>query len=203
MTLVDLLCHRTERYQLSDKRILCKRAIRKVTSGELLTKQAMRKTVYYILKMLTHWRGVSSCMSVKEMCRFWAQPCFDTLHQLQIIVEALWSEPVVPVDKEVVVAWSKIRAVRRVANNSQLRFSNSAQVRGAVLLCGRALSWRSTTPDVSFPCLLFWIFVHGFIVFRTKYTSGVIMVPCCMNSTISTPFLSQKTDISFLACRLF
>jgi hypothetical protein len=26
-----------------------------------------------------------------------------------------------------------------------------------------------------------------------QYTSDVIAVPCCMNSTISTPFLSQKT----------
>jgi hypothetical protein len=34
----------------------------------------------------------------------------------------------------------------------------------------------------------------------SKYTSDVIAVPCCMNSTISTPFLSQKTAaISFLA----
>jgi hypothetical protein len=33
-----------------------------------------------------------------------------------------------------------------------------------------------------------------------QYTSDVIVIPRCMNSTISTPFLSQKTDaISFLA----
>jgi hypothetical protein len=32
-----------------------------------------------------------------------------------------------------------------------------------------------------------------------QYTSDVTVVPCCMNSTISTPFLSQKTvAISFL-----
>jgi hypothetical protein len=30
--------------------------------------------------------------------------------------------------------------------------------------------------------------------------SDIIVIPCCMNSTISTPFLSQKTvAISFLA----
>jgi hypothetical protein len=29
----------------------------------------------------------------------------------------------------------------------------------------------------------------------SQYTSGVIVVPCCMNSTISTHFLSQKTVI--------
>jgi hypothetical protein len=34
----------------------------------------------------------------------------------------------------------------------------------------------------------------------SQYTSDVIVVPCCMNSTISTPFLSQKAAaISFLA----
>jgi hypothetical protein len=33
----------------------------------------------------------------------------------------------------------------------------------------------------------------------SHYNSDVIVVPCCMNSTISTPFLSQKTvAISFL-----
>jgi hypothetical protein len=33
-----------------------------------------------------------------------------------------------------------------------------------------------------------------------QYTSDVIVVPYCMNFTISTPFLSQKTvPISFLA----
>jgi hypothetical protein len=34
----------------------------------------------------------------------------------------------------------------------------------------------------------------------SQYTSDVIVVPCFMNSTISTPFLSQKTaTIGFLA----
>jgi hypothetical protein len=28
---------------------------------------------------------------VKEVCRLWAQPRFDTFHQFLIIVEALWS----------------------------------------------------------------------------------------------------------------
>jgi hypothetical protein len=35
-----------------------------------------------------------------------------------------------------------------------------------------------------------------------QYTSDVTVAPCCMNSTISTPFLSQKTvTISFPAGR--
>jgi hypothetical protein len=36
----------------------------------------------------------------------------------------------------------------------------------------------------------------------SQYTSDITVVPCCMNSTISTLFLSQKTGvISFLAGR--
>jgi hypothetical protein len=37
-------------------------------------------------------------------------------------------------------------------------------VRAAV--CGHALSWRSTTVDVSIPCLLFWMDLRRFLVFR-------------------------------------
>jgi hypothetical protein len=36
----------------------------------------------------------------------------------------------------------------------------------------------------------------------SQYTYDVTVVPCCINSTISTPFLTQKTAaISFLAGR--
>jgi hypothetical protein len=35
-----------------------------------------------------------------------------------------------------------------------------------------------------------------FLVFRIKYTSDVIVVPCCVNSTISTFFISQKTVVT-------
>jgi hypothetical protein len=51
---------------------------------------------------------------VKEVCGLWAQPHFDTFHQILISVEALWSQPVLQVDKQVVVAQSKIRAERLV-----------------------------------------------------------------------------------------
>jgi hypothetical protein len=66
-------------------------------------------------------------------------------------------------------------------------------------VCGRALSWRSITPDVSIPRLFFQMDLRS--SFRVlHYTSDAIVVPCCMNFTISTPFLSQKTvAISFLA----
>jgi hypothetical protein len=35
---------------------------------------------------------------IKEVCRLWAQPHFDTFHQL-ITVEVLWSQPVLQVGK--------------------------------------------------------------------------------------------------------
>jgi hypothetical protein len=51
---------------------------------------------------------------VKEVCCLWAQACFNTIHQLIIIVKLLWSQPVLQVGKQVVVAQSEIRAVRKV-----------------------------------------------------------------------------------------
>jgi hypothetical protein len=51
---------------------------------------------------------------VKEVWCLLAQPCFDIFHQLLIIVEALSSQSVPQVGRQVVVAWSEIRAVRRV-----------------------------------------------------------------------------------------
>jgi len=69
-------------------------------------------------------------------------------------------------------------------------------VRAAV--CGRALSCRSTTPDVNIPLLLFSMALRSF--FRvSQYVSDVIVVPGSINSINSTPFLSQNTvAISFL-----
>jgi hypothetical protein len=56
-------------------------------------------------------------------------------------------------------------------------------------------------PNVSIPRLLFLMALRSFLSV-SQYTSDVIVVPCCMNSTISTPFLSQKTvSISFLTGR--
>jgi hypothetical protein len=37
-------------------------------------------------------KSVYAC--VKEVCHLWAQPRFDTFHQLLIIAEELWSQPV-------------------------------------------------------------------------------------------------------------
>jgi hypothetical protein len=91
------------------------RAIQKVTSGELLTKQAMRtnfiiyKKNMYVLKLHLNivTAGIESLVIsgnnflyafVKEVCYLWAGPRFDTFHQL-IIVEALWLQPVLQVGK--------------------------------------------------------------------------------------------------------
>jgi hypothetical protein len=49
----------------------------------------------------------------KEVCRLWAQPRFDTFYEL-IIFEALWSQPVLQVGKQMVVARTAIRALRRM-----------------------------------------------------------------------------------------
>jgi hypothetical protein len=46
---------------------------------------------------------------VREVCCQWA-----SFHQLLIIVEALWSQQLLQVGKQVVVAQSEIRAVRQL-----------------------------------------------------------------------------------------
>jgi hypothetical protein len=44
---------------------------------------------------------------VQEICRSWIQPRSDTFHQLLIIVEALWSQPILQVGKEVTVVGAR------------------------------------------------------------------------------------------------
>jgi hypothetical protein len=100
--------------------------------------------------------------SVKEVCHLWSQPRFDTFHKL-IMVEALWSQPVFRVGKQVLVAWTEVMNVRRVANSSKSKCSIGAWVWAAV--CRHTLSWRNTTLDVSIPCLLFWLALHSFFFF--------------------------------------
>jgi hypothetical protein len=64
------------------------RAIRKVTSGQLLSKQQTGKTYYikntYILNTSSRpeLRHLYAC--VTEVRRLRAQPCFDTVHQLHM-----------------------------------------------------------------------------------------------------------------------
>jgi hypothetical protein len=93
----------------------------------------------YILKLLMNlvtagiealslWGNKFLYACVKEVCRLWSQSRFDTLHQLLIITEALWYQPVLQVRKQVLVARGEIRAVRRWSNNSQLKCSSSVRV---------------------------------------------------------------------------
>jgi hypothetical protein len=135
---------------------------------------------------------------VKGVCCLWAQPHFDTFHQL-ITVEALWSQPVLQVGKQVVVARSEVMNVRRVANNSQFKCSISAWVRAAV--CRHTLSWRNTTLYVSIPCLLFWLALRSsFEYFSAPFWHycGPLLREFLLQR--SFPILSQKTvAISFLA----
>jgi hypothetical protein len=103
---------------------------------------------------------------------------------------------VLQVGKQVVVAWSTVRAVRVVR---QLPVEMLRQCLVWAAVWWHTLSWRSTTPNVSIPRLLFWIALHTFFSVL-QYASDIIMVPCCKNSTVSTPFLSHKTvAIGFLA----
>jgi hypothetical protein len=50
---------------------------------------------------------------VKAVCRLWAQPRFDTFHQLLIIIQELLSQPLLQVGTQVIVT-SEISAVRMV-----------------------------------------------------------------------------------------
>jgi hypothetical protein len=57
--------------------------------------------------LLSGIKFVYAC--VKEVYRLWDEPCFDTLHQLLITVEELWSQPVLLVFKQVAVARSVVK----------------------------------------------------------------------------------------------
>jgi hypothetical protein len=81
------------------------RPIRKITSSELLSKQAMREKILhtkntYILKPLLNvvTVGIEALVvsgnavlyaCVKQVCRLRAEPSFHTFHQLLINVDAL------------------------------------------------------------------------------------------------------------------
>jgi hypothetical protein len=63
-----------------------------------------------------HWNWGIGCIReqvIVHLCQR-SQPHFDTFHQLLIIAEALWSEPVLQVVKQVEGAQSKVRTVRMV-----------------------------------------------------------------------------------------
>jgi hypothetical protein len=74
------------------------------------------------------YREISFCTRAMEICRLWAQARFDTFHQL-IIVEELWSQPDVQVNKQGVVARREIKPV--ASNDPHLTCPSSARVRAA------------------------------------------------------------------------
>jgi hypothetical protein len=126
--------------------------------------------------------------SVKEVCRLWVQPCFNTFHQFLIIVEALWSQPILQVGKEIVVARSEIWAVRMVLKQLPVeilqQWSNESS-------CTRNRT-RIVMDEHYTVCQHSVHFVQNGPM-KLFSASDVIVVPCYMNSTITTPFLSQKT----------
>jgi hypothetical protein len=105
--------------------------------------------------------------------------------------------PLLQVGKQVVVAQSEIKAVRRVVNlilveMLQQCLSASSCMWMHIVMKEYYTGCQQSTPFVlNEPAQLFSV---------SQYPFDVIVVPCCMNFTIGTPFLMQKTvAISFLA----
>jgi hypothetical protein len=98
----------------------------------------------------------------------------------------------------VVVSWSKIRAVKRLVKKLPVEMlqhcsSASSCMWMCIVMEKHYTGCQHSTPFVlnGRPCAVFFS--------TSQYTYDVTVVPCCMNSPISTPFLSQKTNaISFL-----
>jgi hypothetical protein len=113
----------------------------------------------------------------KDVCHLWAEPYFDTFHQPLVFVEELWYQPVLQVGKHVTVVRMEIRAVRRVVNDSQLKFSSSGRVWAAV--CRKALSWRNTILDLNLVCLhpeLYWITAFHAFCSKCPYTVFLVFM---------------------------
>jgi hypothetical protein len=109
----------------------------------------------------------------------------------------LWSKPVLLVGKQVAVIWCDIRAVWRVVK--QLPAEKLQQCSSASSCMCTHNVMEEHSPDVSIPGLLFWMVLSTYFSV-SQHTADVTVISCCMNSTISSPFLFQKTAaISFLA----
>jgi hypothetical protein len=148
------------------------------------------------------YRGIIFCtyIFVKEDCRLWAQPRFDTFHQLLIIADALWSQLALKVFKQVVVTQDEIRDVRRVVKQLQVQMLQQCSSASSCMRTRIFMEEHYTGCQHSKPS--FRMALRSFLVFRMQYTCDVIVVPCCMNCTLSAPFLSQKTvAIRFLEGR--
>jgi hypothetical protein len=91
------------------------------------------------------------------VCCLWVWPCFYTFHRLFYIGEVLWSQRVLQVGKQVVVARNEIKAVRRVVRQLSVEMLHQC----SSVSSWHALSWR-TTPYVSIPHLLLLVPLHSF-----------------------------------------
>jgi hypothetical protein len=179
------------------------RAIRKVPSSEVLTKQGTRKkcntTNSYIRVLQLHPNiasvGNEALISGSKLCMAVSKSAVYELSHVLIpsisssTVEALWSQPVLHLGQQVLAARSEIRAVRRVVKQLPVEMiqqclSANSCMRARIVVDEHYTECQHSDPFPlnGRPC--------AFINF-SQYTSDV-KVRCCMNSTVSTSFLSQK-----------
>jgi hypothetical protein len=155
----------------------------KITCMSIL--EPLLSTVTVVIGMLVIFGSKFLYTIVKEIC-LWDQPHFDTFHR-HINVEVLWSHSVwqAGTSKQVAVAWSKIRAVRRVVRQLPVDMLSGAIVWTA--LCGHALSCVSW--------LLFWMALQIFLSFCNILLMLVcsLFLSCPREQFISTLW---QSDIS-------
>jgi hypothetical protein len=111
-------------------------------------------------------------------CRLWAQPQFDTLNEIIMIVGTLWLHPILQISKQVIISRSKITSVRSAVKNSQLKISRNVLMLVALI---RLVAMEKHCIPHHF---CFW---SGPIQNSSdsQYTSDVIVIPCCTNSPSS------------------
>jgi hypothetical protein len=178
--------------------------IRKVSSGEMITKQATSGTNVIICRKYVVVARIEApvvsenkflCTRVREVCRPWDQLRFDTFHQF-IIVGVLWSQPV----------------FRYWAGGSGLKRDQDCKEGG------------QTTPSWNAPVVFeyeqlcaegrcHWGLLHRMSEFQvfsserpfevlfsvSQYTSDVTVVPCCKNYHKHSFRVPETVCIMFLA----
>jgi hypothetical protein len=113
-----------------------------------------------------------------------------------IIGEALWFQPLLQVGKQVVVARSNIRVVRRVVKELPVEMPRNDQECSAVYR--RALLRSSTTMYVSILHLLLWMVLCSFLVFWNMLVTSVCSLVAWI--PLTALFWPKKTAAnSFLA----
>jgi hypothetical protein len=144
---------------------------------------------YFSMQSLPQLRHFSYAC-VKEVWSMWAQSRFDIFHQLLIIAKVLWPQADRQVGKQVAATWSEIRAVKRVVK--QLPAEMLQHCSSTSCYISMHIIMEHDYTGVSIPHLFYWMDLCNFLLFCMEYTSHIIVVFCCMNSTITTLFLSQK-----------